>query len=167
MDKFSELKKRFRELIDFKNSLPILATVVAVDGVVCTVQINDTLKITDVKLRATSDESDNELLVIPKVKTNVLLLSLTGELDNLTIVKIDEVEKIIYKQDGLEILADGSDQKVSIKNKEKSLLELFQDLKTIIEGITVSTGVGPSGTPLPPTIQALTQFETDFKNLLK
>lgn len=166
MDKAAELKKLLRVIVGFQNSLPIPAKVVKIDGDSCSVEI-DSLVLTDVKLKATISEETDHLLITPKVGTNVLLMSLTGELDNLTVVKVDEVQSIHFKQNGLEFLVDGSDGKVSVKNNDTSLLDLFGELKELISAITVSTGVGPSGTPLPPTIQSLTLFEQNFKKLLK
>jgi hypothetical protein len=65
------------------------------------------------------------------------------------------------------VIIDSTDKKVSIKNADTSLLQLFGDLKSIIEQLTVSTPNGPSGTPLPPTLQALAQFDLDYKKLFK
>ncbi len=167
MDKAAELKRLLREVVGFENSLPIPAKVIEVNGDHCSVEVEEDLVLTDVKLKATIGAGDNQLLITPKIGTNVLLMSLTGELDNLTIVKVDEVESVSFKQKDLSVLLDGKDNKVSVKNSDTSLLDLFGALKDIIGKITVTTPVGPSGTPLPPTITALTKFEQDFKKLLK
>ena len=56
--------------------------------------------------------------------------------------------------------------KAALKNDSTGLKTILKDLFTTIKQLTVSTGVGPSGTPLPPTIQAVTQLEQKTDNLL-
>lgn len=56
--------------------------------------------------------------------------------------------------------------KASLKNDSTGLKSILNSLFTAIKSLTVSTGVGPSGTPLPPTIQAITQLEQQANNLL-
>lgn len=56
--------------------------------------------------------------------------------------------------------------KASLKNDLTGLKTILKDLLTAIKNLTVSTAVGPSGTPLPPTIQAVTSLEEKVNNLL-
>ena len=49
--------------------------------------------------------------------------------------------------------------KASLKNDSTGFKTILKDILTAIKTLTVSTGVGPSGTPLPPTIQKITQLE--------
>ena len=56
--------------------------------------------------------------------------------------------------------------KASLKNDSTGLKTILKDLFTAIKTLTVSTGVGPSGTPLPPTIQKITQLEQKTDQLL-
>lgn len=56
--------------------------------------------------------------------------------------------------------------KASLKNDSTGLKTLLKDILTAIKTLTVSTGVGPSGTPLPPTIQKITQLEQKTDQLL-
>ena len=61
------------------------------------------------------------------------------------------------EQDKVSIEFKGN--KASLKNDSTGLKTILKDLFTAIKTLTVSTGVGPSGTPLPPTIQKVTQLE--------
>ena len=70
-------------------------------------------------------------------------------------------------QDGLEVLIDSTDKKVSIKNDQVSLLGILNDLATLLKQLKVYTPAGPSGTPLPDTIAAIQQLEVDYKQLIK
>jgi len=166
MSKPSEIKKKIQEIVDVKPNLPIYGVVKSVTADYCSVKIKSGLVLTDVKLKATIG-GDNFIKIIPKIGTTVLLLSQTGAVDNLTVIKVDEVEKVEYSQNGLEIIVDSTDGKVSIKNNSSSLVDVLSDLVTTIKGLKVFTPVGPSGTPLPTTIASLNAFEAKFKTLLK
>jgi phage baseplate assembly protein gpV len=67
-------------------------------------------------------------------------------------------------QDKISIELTGN--KASLKNDSTGLKTILKDLFTAIKTLTVSTGVGPSGTPLPPTIQKITQLEQKTNQLL-
>ena len=166
MDKLVQIKKRLREIVEVTPNLPITATVVAVENDYCTVELKSGLHISDVKLKATIG-NDDYLKVIPKVGSTVVVISLTGDKNNLVLLKIDEAEKIEYKQSGLEVLIDSTDGKVSIKNSELSLIDVFSDLAALLKELKVYTPAGPSGTPLPDTIAAITELEAEFNQLLK
>ncbi|WP_299457838.1 hypothetical protein [uncultured Rikenella sp.] len=60
-----------------------------------------------------------------------------------------------------------SDNKASLKNDSNDLKTLLNDILTAIQNLTVSTAMGPSGTPLPPTVQAIQKAVQDLNNLLK
>lgn len=185
MDKPSELKKRIREIVGANPNLPLTGVVEAVENDYCTVALKSGLPVSDVKLKATISNGNDYLKLIPKVGSTVVMISLTGDENNLTIIKIDEAEKIEYNQNGLEILIDsidskvsikknglevlidGSDSKVSIKNDQVSLIDVFSDLATLLKQLKVFTPAGPSGTPLPDTIAAIVQLELNFNQLLK
>lgn len=59
-----------------------------------------------------------------------------------------------------------SGNKASLKNDSTDLKTILNDLLNAIKTLTVATAVGPSGTPLPPTIQAVAQLEQKVNNLL-
>lgn len=166
MGDFSEIKKKLKEIVAANSNLPISGIVESVSGDSCSVKIKSGLVLTDVKLKATIGNEDY-LILTPKVGSAVLLLSLSGDLDNLTVIKVDQLEKMEYSQGGLIVLADSTDGKVSIKNNQASLVDIMTDLATLIKQLKVSTAMGPSGTPLPDTILAIEQFEMKFNQLLK
>lgn len=81
-------------------------------------------------------------------------------------IDCEEVEEIeISDQSGFKWhLKDG---KLLVKNEQASLFEILKDLAALLKQLKVSTPNGPSGTPLPPSIQKITKFETDLGKLLK
>lgn len=165
MDKYA----RLAELLKGRSqSGPPLfyAEVKSVDGDACTIGYAG-LEIDDVKLKATGAELDNKLLITPKVGTRALVGSLSGDFRELVLLRCDEPEQIAYTYDGLEVLIDSTDKKVSVKNADTSLIDLFASIKDVITNLTVATSTGPSGTPLPPTIEAINQFYNDAEKLFK
>ncbi len=71
-----------------------------------------------------------------------------------------------YKVEQDKVSFELTENKASLKNDSTGLKTILKDLFTAIKSLTVSTGVGPSGTPLPPTIQKVTQLEQKVDNLL-
>ena len=166
-DNLSKIKTALVKAVNANPNLPITGIVESVADDYCSVILMSGLKLTDVKLKATVKYEDNYLLLQPKVGSTVVLMSLSGSLENLAVIKYDEVEKIAYKQNGLEVIIDSTDKKVSIKNTSVSLVDILDDLATLLKQFKVATPSGPSTNVLPDTIARITEFETAFNSLLK
>lgn len=65
------------------------------------------------------------------------------------------------------VTLDIADGKAGLKNDSADFKTILKDILKAIQNITVSTSTGPSGTPLPPTIQAVQQLITKVDNLFK
>lgn len=72
---------------------------------------------------------------------------------------------ILYNIDATKFGID--DNKVTFENDSTSLLKLFEEVLKIISALTVSTSTGPSGTPLPPTVQAIEELKQTLKQFFK
>lgn len=166
MDRLKELKKNFRALVAANPNLPIDAVVTAVDKDTCSVVLPSGLEVEDVRLNSVAD-GETYIVVIPRIGSEVLLLSSDGTVDNFSVIKVNRASRVLYKDEGLEVELDGESQKVQIKNDSTSLKDLFQDLSTLLKNFKVFTPSGPSGTPLPTIITSLNNFEIKFKSLLK
>lgn len=166
---YTEIKEQIKKIIgiDAMYLFPIPATVIEITGETCTVKIDSGLEIPDVRMKAFINSSDSKLLVVPKVGSRVQCLSLTGNLNDVTLIQVDEPELIQCKLNDLSFVLDGEDNKVRIANNQNDLLSIFEAFSGIIKQLTVSTGTGPSGTPLPPTIASLNQWENEVKTLIK
>lgn len=164
-DKIAKLKEQLRAVVGANPNLPIDGTVTKCNSDTCSVKIGD-LELSDIRLKATSDGKDN-LLIIPKVGSRVLMLSTDGTIANLTVIKCDIAEKIIFNENGLEVEIDSETNKIKIANGSTSLTDLFQQMTDILKTLKVFTPVGPSGTPLPDSVLKIEKFETDFKTILK
>jgi len=55
--------------------------------------------------------------------------------------------------------------KAALKNSETDLKTILNEVLKTLKSLTVSTAMGPSGTPLPPTIQAVSEIEKLVNNL--
>lgn len=164
--KYTEIKRLLKEIVNANPALPITGEVIAVDGETCRVKISE-MELSGVRLKAAVTGSDDYIMLVPKIGSVVILLSRTGDLDDLMVIQTDQVERIEYKQNGLEVIIDSSDAKISVKNNAVSLFDLMGDLTDLLKQFQVATPAGASGTPLPPTIAALNAFEANYKQLLK
>ncbi len=73
---------------------------------------------------------------------------------------------MLSANDGIITMVDRAENFV-LKNKSLNFKDVLLSMANIIKQLTVSTPAGPSGTPLPPTVQAILQFENDIKTLFK
>lgn len=166
MADYTEIKRKLLELMGGSINQPISCTVKSVDGNHCTVALQDGMELSDVRLRATLATGDNQLLIIPKKGTKALILSVDGTLNDLTLIKCDEVEKIEYKQEDLEVVIDSVSKKVTVKNNQASLKGLFSTVHDFITNIKLSTPSGPTANVIYPDPVQLNDFQTAFNNLL-
>lgn len=161
-----QIKQAIRELVKIPTVI-VMGKVSDVKDESFSLTLTDGLKVSDVRLKQNINQSENFFIKKPKDGTTATCISLDGTLSNLMLLDASEWDEIKYIQDGFELIVSGVDKKLTLKNNEVNLYDLFKDLTTLIQNLTVSTPNGPSGTPLPPTIQSLNQFEMNFKKLLK
>lgn len=95
MDDYRELKDRLKALGDRSRIVTIWqGKVNSVSGMVCEVQIGS-IAVPGVRLKASELESENVMVVVPKVGTAVTIGSLSGDLSQLVVLKVDEAESVI------------------------------------------------------------------------
>jgi hypothetical protein len=111
----------------------VVKTVVTTDGVVTTVKLGDVLY---------ENTVDAEKALFKFQDSQVELK--------------DGKASIMQGSSSLEIEGD----KVSMNNPGTGLKDLLTKIVDAIKTLTVSTAVGPSGTPLPPTIEKTTELES-------
>lgn len=169
MDKIAEIKKKLQEVVGANPNYPIVAKVTKVDGETCSVKLISGLELSDIKLSATVSESEDYFLLVPAIGTDVLVLSGDGTLANLYVVKVDQVAKFQFSQNGLKVEFDSTDKKVKIENDSVSLKDLFTDLATIITNLKVGvlSPNAPSSTITPDVVALVNQFSTNINTLLK
>lgn len=130
----------------------------------CSVKVGD-LKLTKVRLYSQATAAGN-IYLKPKEGSMVTVLC-DAEYRDLQVISCDSFVSFKFEENGLVFEYDSDTKKFDIKNDQVGLKDLLQSVADIVKQLTVSTPAGPSGTPLPPTLQQVTTFETDFKKLLK
>jgi hypothetical protein len=149
MDKYrriAELMKGFRQ----SGQVFFPATVESVEGNTCTVKV-DGLSISDVRLKATTTQTDNRVLLTPTVGSDVLVGSFSGDFSNLFVLAADVIELI-------EITCNG-----------QNLMQAISDLIGALSGtlqLTTTAGAA-TGTFDPATVAKLESVETAFKQIFK
>ena len=148
------------------------ATVIEVGSATCKIKVTDNdLELEDVLFTAT-EENEQGFLLIPENNTNVLVGLIGDDENSLYLVAIDEINQVKIKigdqtfvidSNGLNL--DMTSGKLTLKNGASDLKDLLLDIVSMVKQITVSTGVGPSGTPLPPTIAQASVLETSINGL--
>lgn len=157
------------------------ADVVKITGESCTVKMGD-LQLTDVRLKATVNGEENKILLLPKVGSKVLVGSLTGDMRDLCVLKIDEIEKVVYQQRETKILIDATQnsikcdaagtlielkEKVRVENPAFNLLNLVLEFIGICKSEIHMTNAGPTVSLNPASMAKFVALENKFKALLK
>jgi hypothetical protein len=94
MDQYRELLDRLQQIAGKAQSTCLYqGTVTSVEGATCTVQLGS-LSVPGVKLRASVKAESSQLLVVPAIGSDVIIGSLSGDLDSLTVLAVDKVESI-------------------------------------------------------------------------
>lgn len=143
-------------------NLPFTAKVTQIKGETCSIELASGLELNGVRLKATQTGEKQKLLLTPRIGSDVIVCSQSGDLNNLFVVQINEVDKIELVNEAVQITLE---EKVSIVVDGVNLGQTLVNLCEAIKTLTVSTGTGPSGTPLPPTQQKIQQLERDLKTL--
>lgn len=165
MGKETEIKQALMKVLGIQSDSFIRGVVKEVSGQTCSVQLASGLVVTDVKLKAVITDDQDYIFETPVIGSDVLL---TGSLNDLVVLKCDKVQKFEFSQDGLKVIYDADDKKVSIKNDQVNLLDVLLEftghLKTDYKQFTSN---GPTNGALPTSVQAITVIENKFKQLLK
>lgn len=130
MDAYRELGERLKGLRP-RMSYLYQGVVQSVEGLSCTVII-DGLAIPDVRLRATTTAEDQQLLLRPALGSCVIVGSLTGELDHLVVLAVDQAEELLLHgghQGGLVLVGQ-------LIDKLNTLERAFNDLKDALASWT-------------------------------
>lgn len=171
MDVYSQIREKLMGCGNTKR-LFMTGKVKSVDGESCVVEV-DGLELTDVKLRAVINGNKEQVTVTPKVGSYVQIADLSnGEMRDTAVIKVSEVESIsiITGNTDINISDDGisvnaGDGKLKIMNGSQSLFDLIDSLITAITKLTVTTGTGPSGTPINAT--DFINIQNNLKQLMK
>ena len=165
MGKETEIKQALLKVLGGSPDSFNRGVVKSVSSQTCSVQLASGLIVTDVKLKAVISDGDDYIIETPAVGSDVLL---TSSLNDLVVLKCDKIQKFEFSQNGLKVMYDANDKKVSIKNDQVNLLDVLLEftghLKTDYKQFTNN---GPTNGALPTSVQAISSIENKFKQLLK
>ncbi|MBN2669990.1 MAG: hypothetical protein JXR60_12285 [Bacteroidales bacterium] len=154
------------------NATITIGTVTSVNSNVCDVDRNNLPELVDVRLNAVQDELESSLTIVPKIGSYVLCGIIEGKEEEAFVISTSEIEKIIiqfkggdekfeFSQAGLSVVLKSG--KFDIKNEQEDLKGIISDLIDTINQLTVTTGTGPSGTPI--NAPAFVQIKQRLANL--
>lgn len=116
---------------------------------------------------------DNNIFILPSIGTQVV--ASLEDTNNIILGAIysdqepvpgEAAKEGLYLQIG-QVVFSIKENKVALKNDLVDVKTILKDVLTIIKNLTVSTSMGPSGTPLPPTITAIQQCEQTISKLFE
>lgn len=165
MDTAAEIKKALTSVLGITPNLPMTATIVSIQGTTCTIKLLDELQLSDVRLTATISESEDGLLIVPKVGSEVIVMSQTGTLSSLMVLKVNEVDAVKYKNADFEVMLDPVTKKVTVKNGKVNLGLLVNNLIDAIGAAVIITPNGP-GSINPSTVSILNNIKGQFNMIL-
>lgn len=152
MDSYKELASLLGKATHRGGNITILQGLVkSVQELTCTVEVGS-LTLTDVRLRASTSADNGELLIIPKVGSAVIMVSLSGDMTHLVIVAIDCAESIIINGGKLGGL-------INIDALTSKLNELVQAFNTHTHNMPT-----PIGLTTPPTKPAVPLKKQDYED---
>ena len=126
MDKTAEAVELLRKLTAPKDVF-FYGSVTEITGDTCSVIIQD-LELTDVRMKATDDGSEDKLLLTPTVGSKLIVGANGGDFRSLFIIKVDDPEKILYKHKDITIDIDGSSGNIKINGGDLGGLIKIEEL---------------------------------------
>lgn len=164
-EKLYDIQEAIRQIAGRPETV-LTGKVISVEGETCTVELAGGLQVDQVKLKSAGGDEEG-LLIIPQAGSQVTLLSHTGQPDNLTVVRMDKIDKIRLHQGVLDMEIDVTGGKYQIATSGDNLKDILNELISTLNQLKVYTPVGPSGTPLPDTVSRLQAINTRINNILK
>lgn len=177
-----EIIRGLKELLQTENIA--VGTVKSVDESAMTaVVLADDIEYQDVRLTAVNNDDSERSCIIPATDSYVLVGFVEGSDTDAFIVLFSQIEKIITKATNIEITVDKkyteksetyehtADEflfkggKYQIDGDTTSLKTILLDLVKALKALTVTTPVGPSGTPI--NVAQFVKVENQINQLFK
>lgn len=145
MNEYSKLKNLLQGVGGGKDITIYQGIVNRIDGCMCEVQIGN-ISIPDVRLRASETDDDGEMLITPKVGTAVTIGSLSGDLSQLVVLRVDHIESIVInggKLGGLINIEQLTDKLNTIEDDINSLKNVMSSWTPVAQdgGASLKTSI--------------------------
>lgn len=156
MDSYKEFGNRLRGAIGPDRISIYQGLVKSVEGITCTVTSGN-IDLPDVRLRASESEKENDIVLIPKIGSAVIVGSLSGDLSQLAVLVCDEVDSI--RMSGKIIINGGQlGGMVNVESLTKALNQFVQDYNS-------HTHTGNQGAPTSAPLKPAQNFnQTDYED---
>lgn len=94
MDQYRRLGMNIRRAVEGKGITVYQGIVRSIEGMTCTVTFGS-LDVDGVRLKASVTDTDDKCIIVPKPGSAVIVGSLSGDLNNLVVLSVDEVREIV------------------------------------------------------------------------
>lgn len=130
MEKSKEIREVIRKIAGGGGVAFIIGKVVSVESETCTVKIADRLSVSDVRLNASADGNENNILAKPVVGSMVMMADISGgELRDLVVIAFSEIDTLTVKFAG-DVVVNGGENDGLVK-----VIELTEKLNNIEKDI--------------------------------
>lgn len=158
MDKYSRLRDNIKRLQGGQKISIWQGIVTEVNGITCTVDFGG-FPVSDIRLRASEAEQNGQMLIVPKVGTAVTVGSLSGDLTNLVVLKVDAVERIIINDGEL----GGLVNIIELTAKINELIDAFNTHTHLVN--TTGSATAQTGTAQAIASPAIKLDKKDYEDI--
>ena len=156
MDDYRQLQEHLRNVAGGRKTISIYQGIVkSVDGNLCEVTVGN-INIPGVRLKASELDDDGLMLITPKVGSAVTIGSLSGDLTELVVRKVDHIETIVINGGKLGGL-------INIGQLTDKINELVESFNSHTHQVTVSHP-GGTFTTVKPMESAKTFDKGDYED---
>lgn len=157
MDDYRQLQEHLRNVAGGRKTISIYQGIVkSVDGNLCEVTVGN-INIPGVRLKASELADDGLMLITPKVGSAVTIGSLSGDLTELVVLKVDHIETIVINGGKLGGL-------INIGQLTDKINELVESFNSHTHQVTVSHP-GGTFTTVKPMESAKTFDKGDYEDV--
>ena len=158
MDAYKEFGNRLRGALGPDKISIYQGVVKSVEGITCTVTSGN-IDLPDVRLRASEAELENDVVLIPKIGSAVIVGSLSGDLSQLAVLVCDEVDSVRVSG---QITLNGGKQGGLV-----NIQSLTDVLNKLVDSYNSHTHTGNQGAPTSPPTQTAESFnQSDYEDTL-
>lgn len=166
MDEYRQLAERIREIGGTHQPTIIQGIVKGIgeDGLTCSVEFGG-IVVDGIRLRASEVRNDSHILLKPKVGTPVIVGSLSGDLRELVVLQMDQVEEIEVYATKI-ILNEGNNGGLinisDLTDKINELVNVFNNHTHVVN--TTGSATAQSGTAAPVSTLANQLNKSDYED---
>lgn len=157
MDNNKRLADNIRKITGGERITVYQGIVKSVEGITCTVSFGS-LDVEGVRLRASLTENESNLLIVPKTGTAVTVGSLSGDLSQLVVLVVDEVESITINGGKLGGLINIE----ALTEKINALVDKFNQHTHQVS--TTGSATAQTGTAAAPASKAASFDKKDYED---